>query len=99
MSFLQVLSVDCRKLINSCELFARWNIMNSWTSETEVFMMDYLSAKEIAEKWNISRRRVQILCEEGRIPGAFKLSDVWVIPKDAEKPADRRKAKKKIVGE
>jgi len=47
-------------------------------------MMDYLSAKEIAEKWNISRRRVQILCEEGRIPGAFKLSDVWVIPKDAE---------------
>ena len=55
-------------------------------------MMDYLSAKEIAEKWNISRRRVQILCEEGRIPGAFKLSDVWVIPKDAEKPADRRKA-------
>ena len=57
----------------------------------------YLSAKEIAEKWNISRRRVQILCEEGRIPGAFKLSDVWVIPKDAEKPADRRKAKKKTV--
>ena len=60
-------------------------------------MMDYLSAKEIAEKWNISRRRVQILCEEGRIPGAFKLSDVWVIPKDAEKPADRRKAKKKTL--
>ena len=60
-------------------------------------MMDYLSAKEIAEKWNISRRRVQILCEEGRRPGAFKLSDVWVIPKDAEKPADRRKAKKKTV--
>ena len=60
-------------------------------------MMDYLSAKEIAEKWNISRRRVQILCEEGRIPGAFKLSDVWVIPKDAEKPADRRKAKKKTA--
>jgi len=28
---------------------------------------------------------------------AFKLSDVWVIPKDAEKPADRRKAKKKTV--
>ena len=53
--------------------------------------MDYLSAKEVAEKWDISRRRVQILCEEGRIQGAFKLSDVWVIPKDAEKPADKRK--------
>ena len=59
--------------------------------------MDYLSAKEVAEKWNISRRRVQLLYEEGRIEGAFKLSDVWVIPKDAEKPADRRKAKKKPV--
>ena len=57
--------------------------------------MEYLSAKEVAEKWNISRRRVQILCEEGRIKGAFKLSDVWVIPKDAEKPVDRRKTKKK----
>ena len=60
-------------------------------------MMDYLSAKETAEKWNISRRRVQKLCVEGRIPGAFKLSDVWVIPKDAEKPADRRKNKKKTA--
>lgn len=59
--------------------------------------MEYLSAKEVAEKWNISRRRVQILCEEGRIEGAFKLSDVWVIPKDAEKPADRRKTKKKLT--
>ena len=38
--------------------------------------------------------RVQILCEEGRIQGAFKLSNVWVIPKDAKKPADRRKLKK-----
>ncbi|NLU35890.1 MAG: helix-turn-helix domain-containing protein [Clostridiales bacterium] len=59
--------------------------------------MEYLSAKEVAEKWNISRRRVQILCEEGRIQGAFKLSNVWVIPKDAEKPADKRKTRDKPV--
>lgn len=57
--------------------------------------MEYLSAKEVAEKWDISRRRVQILCEEGRIQGVFKISDVWIIPKDAEKPADRRKTKRK----
>ena len=37
--------------------------------------MDYLSAKEVAVKWNITRRRVQVLCEEGRVQGAFKLSD------------------------
>lgn len=52
--------------------------------------MDYMSAKETAEKWNITRRRVQLLCEQGRIEGAFKLSDVWVIPADAEKPIDGR---------
>ena len=57
-------------------------------------LVNYLSAKEVAEKWNISRRRVQVLCEEGRIEGAFKLSDVWVIPKDAKKPVDRRIRKK-----
>lgn len=56
--------------------------------------MDYLSAKEVAVKWDITRRRVQVLCEEGRIQGAFKVSEVWVIPKDAEKPADKRKKKK-----
>ncbi len=57
--------------------------------------MGYLSAKELAEKWNISRRRVQILCEEGRIDGAYKVSEVWIIPEDAEKPVDRRKVGKK----
>ena len=57
--------------------------------------MEYLSAKEVAEKWNISRRRVQTLSVEGRIPGAYTLSDGCVIPTDAEKPADRRKTKKK----
>lgn len=57
--------------------------------------MGYLSAKELAEKWNISRRRVQILCEEGRIDGAYKVSEVWIIPEDAEKPVDKRKVSKK----
>jgi len=56
-------------------------------------MIQYQSAKETAEMWNISRRRVQILCEQGRIDRAFKLSAVWVIPKDAVKPEDRRKIK------
>ena len=29
--------------------------------------MDYISVKDAADKWNISMRRVQKLCEEGRI--------------------------------
>lgn len=29
--------------------------------------MDYLMAKQAAEKWNISPRRVYVLCKQGRI--------------------------------
>ena len=52
--------------------------------------MEFITASQAAEKWNISRRRVQILCTEGRIPGVLKLGDVWAIPKDSDKPNDNR---------
>lgn len=52
--------------------------------------MAYISAKETAEKWGISRRRVQLLCGQGRIDGAFQIGKVWVIPQNAEKPKDER---------
>lgn len=52
--------------------------------------MKYISAKEAAEKWGISKRRVQILCAENRISGATKVGMVWVIPSNAEKPTDER---------
>ena len=50
-----------------------------------------------AEKWNISLRRVQVLCEQGRIKGAVRLGWAWAIPKDAEKPMDLRM--KKVINE
>ena len=31
------------------------------------------------------------LCSAGRIPGAIKMATIWLIPKNAEKPADGRK--------
>ena len=52
--------------------------------------MKYLSAAQTAEKWGISARRVQILCNEDRIPGAIHVGFVWAIPDDAKKPADAR---------
>jgi excisionase family DNA binding protein len=58
--------------------------------------MDYLTTKQAAEKWNISLRRVQVLCKQGRIKGAVRLGWAWAIPKDAEKPADLRMKKIKI---
>ncbi|HEY8362830.1 MAG TPA: helix-turn-helix domain-containing protein, partial [Tissierellaceae bacterium] len=39
--------------------------------------MDYLTTKQAAEKWNISPRRVQVLCEQGRIKGAVRLGWAW----------------------
>ena len=57
--------------------------------------MEYMSAPQAAEKWGISERRVQILCSENRIPGVSKLGYMWLIPKNAEKPADGRIKKRK----
>lgn len=56
--------------------------------------MDYITAQEASEKWCITRRRVQILCSEGRINGAIKIANLWMIPKNAEKPDDARKNKR-----
>ncbi len=53
-------------------------------------MLSYMSAKEAAEKWNISQRRVAILCGEKRIDGAMMVGNMWIIPSDAEKPMDKR---------
>lgn len=58
-------------------------------------MLEFISAPEAAKKWGISERRVQKLCEENRIPGVAKFSRMWLIPKDAEKPADGRLRNKK----
>lgn len=48
--------------------------------------MDYISAKEAAEKWGITPRRVQQYCKDGLIPGAARLGRAWGIPRDAEIP-------------
>lgn len=52
--------------------------------------MDYLSVQEFSNKWNISKRRIQILCKEGRIEGAKMIGNMWVIPAAAKRPNDAR---------
>lgn len=61
--------------------------------------MEYLSTKEISEKWGISQRRVAILCEEGRIYGAAKVGKTWLLPIDSEKPDDGRFRRMKMYTE
>lgn len=65
---------------------------------------DYLTLQEAAEKWGISPRRIQVLCVNGRIPGAARFGSAWAIPVNTEKPSDarvlsgnRKKAKRGIV--
>ncbi|AOT72609.1 helix-turn-helix domain-containing protein [Geosporobacter ferrireducens] len=56
-------------------------------------MLNYISVQQAADKWGISKRRIQKLCEENRITGAIRFGHAWAIPKDAEKPLDARKKK------
>lgn len=48
--------------------------------------MNYLSVKEIAQKWNTSERSVRNYCAEGRVEGAFLTGKTWNIPENAVKP-------------
>ena len=52
--------------------------------------MDWMTTKDAAELWCVSTRQVQILCDRGRVDGAAKLGDIWVIPKNLPKPIDGR---------
>lgn len=52
--------------------------------------MKYLSTFEAAEKWGLLPRRVGVLCNENRIPGAQRAGSRWIIPEDAVKPKDAR---------
>lgn len=53
--------------------------------------MEYLTASEIAAKWNVSEQLVRRYCRENRIPDAYQEFGTWYIPADAEKPARKQK--------
>lgn len=57
-------------------------------------MFEYMTVQDASKLWEISERRVQKLCEENRIDNVVRLSRVWLIPKNAQKPADNRLSKK-----
>ena len=58
-------------------------------------MEKYISVIELAERWNVSPRRIQVLCNENRIIGAKKQSGVWLIPYEAKKPEKMKSGIKK----
>lgn len=55
--------------------------------------MDYITTRQAADKWGITERRVQVLCNQGKINGAVRLGWAWAIPQNAEKPIDGRSSR------
>ena len=59
--------------------------------------MDYIKVSKVAENWGISARRVRILCSENKIPGVIRKGNLYMIPANAQKPADGRFAKATLL--
>jgi len=49
-------------------------------------MTGYAKAEDMAIKWNVSVRQVQLLCQSGKIKDASKFGNVWAIPENTPKP-------------
>ena len=65
-------------------------IIMDYCAHFEGSYMDYMTIREAAEKWNLGIRRVQFMCESGRLDGVKRFGHAWAIPADMEKPADAR---------
>lgn len=60
--------------------------------------MTYIKVSQAAEKWGLSARRVRILCQENKIDGVIRKGNLYMIPENAQKPADgRRKASRQVI--
>ena len=60
-------------------------------------MKGYLSAKEVARKWNISVRWVNQYIQDGRVPGVERFGKSWAIPENAVKPEKQKPGVKRTA--
>ena len=51
---------------------------------------ELMTTRNASEIWGITPRRVQILCDKGKVQGAFRMGRTWIIPKDTPRPIDGR---------
>ncbi|KHD37705.1 transposase [Clostridium acetobutylicum] len=58
--------------------------------------MDYITTKKPAKNWEITDKIIAYYCSFGRIKGANKMGNTWLIPVDAEKPTDGRDRNGKV---
>lgn len=62
----------------------------TFSSRRRYFIMEYRSVSETAKQWNISDRRVRVLCQQGKIEGVIRKGRAWLVPKEVKKPVDGR---------
>ena len=53
-------------------------------------MEGYKTIAELSKEWNLTVRRIQKLCSEGKLPGAKKIGTIWAVPEGVERPIDAR---------
>ncbi|NNU78025.1 DNA-binding protein [Clostridium estertheticum] len=58
--------------------------------------MNYITTKEAVEIWGIIERIVVYHSSAGRIKGAKKPGNTWLVHADTEKPADERYMSSKL---
>ena len=49
-----------------------------------------MTTSEAAKLWSITTRRVQVLCDRGKVKGAVRMGRTWIIPKGTPKLIDGR---------
>ena len=54
-------------------------------------MQTHMTVREAAERWSLTERRVQLLCKQGRVAGAERTGDIWLIPAGTRQPPDLRR--------
>ena len=53
--------------------------------------MEYITTIQASKKWQMSDRRIQQLCREGKIEGAVFENDLWLIPESTKSPKKRNR--------
>ena len=52
--------------------------------------MEWMTVQDAGKQWGITARRTQYLCAAGKVNGAQKLGNIWIIPQETQKPIDGR---------
>lgn len=50
--------------------------------------MQYMTSRQKATEWSVTKRMVNYWCANGQIEGAYKEGSRWWIPADVERPGE-----------